>query len=280
MAQDLIETLNSIGFEDAFADSDGHGVRVGVVDSGVEENHEALDGCVEGGVQVTFQDGAPHVEECSPVVDDFGHGTACAGIIHWVAPRASVYSVKVLGSSNSGQGEAFLAGLDWAIDNRLDVINLSLGTTNQRFLTSFYELADKAYYAGCILVAAGNNVPPPSIPSILSSLISVDCREFPDRSHFTFHPGRTIEIDAHGVDVMAPWVGDTYRQVTGTSFATPHVTGVVARIRARYPELTPFELKTVLCSLGRRTAQTDQLAPTMPGSRAVRAARQGHILDL
>jgi subtilisin family serine protease len=192
-----------------------------------------------------------------------------------VAPGADLYSIKVLGGNCSGRGDAFAAGLEWAIDEGMSVVNLSLGTTNRRYLKSFYELADRAYYEGCILVAAANNVPPPSIPSLCSSLISVDCDDFADdRSQFTFHPGRLIEIDAHGINVLAPWVNGSFRHVTGTSFAAPHVTGLVARLRAKHPELTPFQIKTVLCAIGRQTSTASNAIARGAGARTVRARRQ------
>jgi len=261
--------------EHAWGGSTGEGVRVAIIDSGIQADHIALDHCVDGGVEVLLSDGKARIEPVAKVIDDFGHGTACAGIIHRIAPEAHLFSVKVLGAANFGQGDAFLAGLRWAIENRMDVVNMSLGTTNRRYLGAFSELVDLAYYHGCLLVAAANNHPPPSLPSIMSSLIAVNCREFDDPLEFTFHPGRIIEIDAHGVDVNCPWLDDSFRRLTGTSFATPHVTGLVARLRAKHPDLTPFQVKTVLCAIGSRNRE---LAAGRPGRRlgvrAVRARRR------
>ena len=270
----LLARLANISEEDAWGGSRGAGVRVGIVDSGIEEGHAAIEGAVAGGIQVIMGPDGPVIEQVSSVRDDFGHGTACAGIIHRIAPEAKLYSIKVLGEYLSGKGEAFLAGLRWAIDNGMDVVNLSLGTTNRRFAEGFYELVDRAYWAGCLLVAAANNVEPPSIPSIFSSLIAVGGRAFDDPLKFTFHASRLIELDAHGIDVTCPWLDGTYRRVTGTSFATPHVTGLVARIRSKHPSLTPFQVKTVLCAIGRRNFEQVAHRARAGGSRAIRVRRE------
>ncbi len=257
----------------AWGDHLGAGVRVAVVDSGIEADHPELAGAVHGGVEVQMTgENEAEVMPVEQVVDDYGHGTACAGIIHRLAPDAELYSIKVLGASCSGRGEAFLRGLEWAIDNQMDVVNLSLGTTNRRLMADFYKLVDQAYYAHCILVAAANNVPPPSIPSIMSSLVSVDCGDFADHENFAFKPGELIEMVAHGTNVNAPWLGGTYRRVTGTSFATPRLTGLIARLRGRYPLMPLFQVKTVLCSLARHSTPKHRRTHER-GARGLRAFR-------
>jgi subtilisin len=271
--------LERITEEVAWSDATGAGVRVAVVDSGIDAGHEALAGCVKGGVVVLPGAGGVTIREASPVADDFGHGTACAGIIHRIAPDAELYSVKVLGSDLTGKGDCFTAGLRWAIENKMDVVNLSLGTTDRRFAQTLHELADQAYYAGCVLVAAASNLPPPSFPSVFSNLIAVDDRSFDDPLKFTFHAGRCIEVEAHGVNISCPWTGGGYRRVTGTSFATPHVSGLVARIRSRYPGLPPFLVKTILWSIGSRNLAAATI-PIRHGARVVRSARRARLAEV
>ncbi len=101
----------------------GRGVRVAVVDSGIDATHPALVGKVRAAVETYTEGGRVHVR---PTVagDAAGHGTACAGIITQIAPDAELYSIKVLGANNAGAGEMFLAGLDYAIKERMQVINL------------------------------------------------------------------------------------------------------------------------------------------------------------
>ncbi len=270
----LFDNLQNITPHAAWGESTGAGVRVGIVDSGIEQDHEALGGAVAGGVEVIMDHGRPVIRVSKPVRDDFGHGTACAGIIHRIAPDAELHSIKVLGATSSGSGDAFVAGVEWAIENEMDVVNLSLGTTREQFAAPFHKLVDRAYYQGCLLIAAANNHPPPSIPSIFSGLLSVRAGPYGEPSHFSYSSRRPIEIEAAGVSVRCPWLGGTYRRLTGTSFAAPHITGLVARMKAQHPWMTPFQVKTVLCSIGTRNLAEHEELILKVGSRGVRQRRR------
>jgi subtilisin family serine protease len=234
--------------EEAWGNSTGKGIKVAVVDSGIDASHPDLVGSVKGGVDVEVNPSGPEFKPCS-MTDMFGHGTACAGIIKGVAPEVELYSVKVLGPSLGGSGEAFIAGLRWAIENRMDVVNLSLGTSREEFFAYLHELVDLAYFGRTILVAAANNVPPPSFPSVFSSLISVGNLTSGDPLAFVYRYGERIEMAAPGSNVRVAWAGGGYKTVTGTSFAAPQVSGIVALILSKHPDLTPFELKSVLYAM-------------------------------
>ena len=122
----------------------GEGVKVAVIDSGVEASHSAVGGRVAGYVGITPGRDGP-VFDNERHGDDYGHGTACAGIIHGLAPDAA-YSIKVLGPRLSGDGRLLIAGLHWAIENGIQVCNLSLGTTKREFFLALHELSDLAYF--------------------------------------------------------------------------------------------------------------------------------------
>ena len=97
----------------AWGDSTGKGVRVAVVDSGIEHDHPALADCVKGGVIVVYDSKAKDYYRIKPdnkPMDVSGHGTACAGIIHSIAPDAEIYSVRVLGRNMGGRAIQFAAG--------------------------------------------------------------------------------------------------------------------------------------------------------------------------
>src|SRR5918998_2139257 len=199
----------------------GRGVRVAVVDSGIDDKHPALKDKMKGSVEAVPQGGKITFRP-STSGDAAGHGTACAGIILSVAPDVDLYSVKVLGANASGSGDMFLAGLDYAIKQKMQVINLSLGTTKPDYFGPLHDLIDRAYQAGCIVVAAANNLPQPSFPSIFSSsLISVVKGEMQNAFDFSFRYGEPIELVAPGVNVRTAWTGGGYRQLTGNSFACP-----------------------------------------------------------
>ena len=143
----------------------GRGVRVAIVDSGIDTEHPDLKGKVRESVEAVAEDGKINFHP-STSGDQAGHGTACAGIITSIAPNSEIYSVKVLGPNASGSGDMFLVGLDYAIKQKFQVINLSLGTTKREYFGPLHDLLDRAYHAGCIVVAAANNLPYPSYPSI------------------------------------------------------------------------------------------------------------------
>ena len=230
----------------------GRGVKVAIVDSGIDTNHPALKGKVKESVEAAIENGRVTFKP-STSGDAAGHGTACAGIITQIAPDVELYSIKVLGANASGSGEMFVAGLDYAVRQRMHVINLSLGTTKPDYYKPLGDLLHRAYHAGCIVVAAANNLPQPSYPSILtSSLVSVVKREGGDPFNFGYRYGNVIELIAPGVQVRTTWPGGGYRQLTGNSFACPCIAGIIALIREAYPDLTPFQVKTILYAVAQR----------------------------
>lgn len=230
----------------------GRGVRVAVVDSGVDSEHPALADKVRASVEAYAEGGKVNFRP-SASGDQAGHGTACAGIITSIAPDVDLYSVKVLGANAAGSGEMFLAGLDYAIKQKMQVINLSLGTTKPDYFGPLHDLIDRAYHAGCIIVAAANNLPQPSFPSIFSSsLVSVIKREGGDPFNFGYRYGEVIELVAPGVQVRTTWPGGGYRQLTGNSFACPYIVGIIALIMEAYPDLTPFQIKTILYAIAKQ----------------------------
>ncbi len=232
----------------AWGGADGGGIRVAVVDSGIDAGHPALEGCVDEDAGAAFHVGADGevVAAEGPHRDSFGHGTACAGIIHSIAPAARITSVKVLGERLQGKAAAFLAGLEWAVERRFDVINLSLGTRRRDWALPFHEVCDRAYFGGAFVVTAANNVQRRSYPSLYAAVTSVACNTATDPMRFHWNPDPPTEFLARGIDVEVPWLdGGTIRS-TGNSYAAPHISGIAALIRSKHPDLRPFQVKTVL----------------------------------
>jgi subtilisin family serine protease len=177
-----------------------------------------------------------------------GHGTACAGIVHSIAPGADLVSIRVLGPDNRAKGPAFLAALDRAIDEGVSVVNLSLSSRSEALYADFHALADRAYFAGVLLVCAANNVPGPSYPSLFAAVVSVAAHDVRDPGVWFYNPRPPVEFGAFGLDVPVAWRGGTRMSVTGNSFAAPHLAGVAALIRARHPGIAPFETKALLAA--------------------------------
>ncbi len=244
--------------DDSWRSSTGKGVSVAVIDSGIETNHPDLIGKIKESVEARA-DNKRVIFEKSEAGDSAGHGTACAGIIGRIAPDVEFYSIKVLGAGGLGDGQPFLAGLEYAIKKRYRIINLSLGTTKPQFFAPLHDLLDRAYQAGCIVVAAANNLPQPSYPSVFSSsLISVLKSEETNPFNFGFHFGEIIELTAPGVNIRTAWLGGGYRNLTGNSFACPHIVGIIALLLEKYPDLTPFEVKSALYAIAGKNEITRQ----------------------
>jgi subtilisin len=229
----------------AWGGSSGDGVRVCVLDSGVEADHPFV-GMLEGAVALTKDAEGEVVVEDDAEGDLCGHGTACAGIVRALAPECSLFSVRVLGAGFKGSGAVLLEGLRWAIGQGFDVINMSLSTTKRQFAGLLHELADSAYFRRTVLVASAHNMPVESYPWRFSSVISVGSHEEDDPLAFYYNPSPPVEFFARGVNVKIAWLGGDHIVATGNSFATPHMSGVCALILAKHPELTPFQLKSVL----------------------------------
>jgi subtilisin len=232
----------------AFGGSDGSGVTVAIIDSGVERDHPAVGGQLVRSVRVDLGGDEPAVLDDPEAIDVVGHGTACAGIIHGLAPAAQIVSIRVLGPDNKGKGAAFAAGLEWAIDQGADVVNLSLSSKSDALYAAFHELADAAYFANVLLVSAANNVPGPSYPSLFAAVVSVAAHDVPDPWTWFYNPAPPVEFGAYGLDVDVAWRDGGRILATGNSFAAPHVAGLAALIRAKHPGIAPFEVKAVLAA--------------------------------
>jgi subtilisin len=228
----------------ALGGATGAGVRVCILDSGVEAGHPLV-GDVETAVAVTIDGDAVTIAE-DEAGDLCGHGTACAGIVRSLAPECELSSVRVLGAGYTGSGPALLEGLRWAVEQDFHVINMSLSTTKRQFAGLLHDLADSAYFRRTMLVASAHNMPVESYPWRFSSVISVGSHEEPDPRSFYYNPRPPVEFFARGVDVEVAWLGGGTIRCTGNSFATPHMTGLCALVLSNHPELTPFQLKSVL----------------------------------
>ena len=229
----------------AWGGSKGRGARVCILDSGVEAGHPLV-GDLESAVTISLGENEEVIADDDTEGDVSGHGTACAGIVRALAPECSLSSVRVLGASFTGTGAVLLAGLRYAVEHGFDVINMSLSTTKKPFAAILHELADSAYFRRTLLVASAHNMPVESYPWKFSSVISVGSHEEPDPLTFFYNPSPPVEFFGRGVNVEVPWLGGRSLTVSGNSFATPHMTGICALILAKHPELTPFQLKSVL----------------------------------
>jgi subtilisin len=243
------QVLNSERLRECLASGTGKGVKVGILDSGVASDLPQLNGRVVSNHEVI--EDRYHGSRVVPVekgIDVIEHGTACAYIIHQHAPDAELHSVRVIGQSHSATSTKLLSALEFAVEQKWDILNLSLGTESNYEKIS--RLADRAYYQGMIWIAAKDNKRNKvGYPAGLASVVGVDMDYFENPSDFRFHAGAVTEVEAAGVYVNAPTSGGAWQQYTGTSFACPQISGIAARLREHFPDLTPFQLKAALAAL-------------------------------
>ncbi|MBX3015380.1 MAG: S8 family peptidase [Caldilineaceae bacterium] len=242
----------------------GRGVKVAILDTGIDTNHPDL--AVAGGVSF--------VPGVSSWDDDHGHGTHCAGIagarnnntgVVGVAPRCSLYAVKVLNSVGAGQLSWILAGMGWAATNKMQVVSMSLGsnvsTPDATCVVAYQRAADLiAQQGGIIVAAAGNNGRDPNNPWVgqparcpgFMAVAAVDrnraLADFSSRGPASLSELRGVEIAAPGVSVQSTWPGGGYRALSGTSMACPHVAGAAALLKELHPNWTPMQIRRHLKS--------------------------------
>jgi hypothetical protein len=107
-----------------------------------------------------------------------------------------LFSVRVLGERLTGRGAVFAAGLRWAVDAGMQVVNVSLSTSREVYLPLLHEIADTAYFRRTVLVCAVNNTPAPSYPSQFAAVISVAAHERRDPFGFDYNPSPPVEFEA------------------------------------------------------------------------------------
>jgi subtilisin len=232
----------------------GEGVSVCVIDSGVEQAVLQEKFRSRGQDIHPIQGGIFHADRAEPLPyqgrQSTPHGTTVADIILTIAPRVQLYSADVFGPQGSCEVEVLMKALHWAIEVwKCKVVNLSLGVPEQwlqpvQRRQQFLRAIEEAYYKDVLVFAAAHNDHPltRSYPAAFAPpLISVDKGLFNDPLQFMYHLRDQIEFQAHGRGYLGP-----FAQEPATSWATPHLAGIAARILSLKPDLKPFEIKTIL----------------------------------
>lgn len=210
----------------------GTGVAVAILDTGIDYTHEELDGNFRGGYDFVFGDDDPFDDSYN------SHGTHVAGIIAaekngvgvvGMAPEADIYAVKVLDGGGFGLLDWIIAGIEWAVSNNVDIINMSLSGPERQ---SFRDACEQAGGEGILVVAAGGNSlaggGPVSYPAAYDSVIAVTATDMSDLPGFNSPLGDTLELAAPGVDVFSTVAGGDYGSLSGTSQAAACVSGIAA----------------------------------------------------
>ena len=232
----------------------GTGVKIAILDTGIDYNHPDLAENYKGGYDFIYGDSDPF--------DYNGHGTHISGIIAaknngvgviGVAPNSNIYAVSVLSPYGDGTTSLIISGIEWAVDNHMDIVTMSFSCTPNTFLPpcddpALHNAVDNAYNSGLLLVAAGGNTYGGEVryPAAYDSVIAVTATDQDDKNAIFSPINSKIELSAPGVAILSTvptgtcaWCDPSgYRYLSGTSQATPHVTGVAALINSTdFPDI-------------------------------------------
>lgn len=220
----------------------GEGIKIGILDTGIAE-HEHLD--VKGGV--SFCEGEHDFRN-----DSFGHGTCCAGIAagkkRGVARGATLYSIKVA-SNTAAQPVPILAGLGWALRNRMNVVSISLaGRADLKHIPAFANAVQALMRINCVVVAStgdrdGNVALPANTPGIIAVGGCDRKRVILDDTNIGGKGNpMTVVAPAAEITTTSRIKNDYVQRFDGSSAAAPHVAGLVALIQEKFPGITPLQV--------------------------------------
>ncbi len=212
----------------------GRGVRIGVIDSGWDRALE--DSHVKQGVGLVDPADGLTLLRSDDDHDRNGHGTACTDLILCIAIDAEVVPIRVFGRSLETSPHVLYAALMWAVEQDLRIVNMSLGTLIREARDILYAACEIARRYGVIVVAAGHILGEQSFPAVFDNVIGVGAGRFSDPYQFSFHAGEAFECVACGYNQKLHSLGGQPTVEYGTSFAAPHITGIAALFRERYPD--------------------------------------------
>lgn len=229
----------------------GRGVKIAVIDSGVDASHPQLQG-------LTIADSVGVLEEAGRIViregegsDVFGHGTAVAGLLHEHAPEAVIGSFRTIDSRSLSRTAVICAGIREAMKRGYHILNCSFGCKGlAKFILPHKAWSDEAWLKGVHVVAAANNDDETEVewPAHFATVHGVGFANS-DMNDIYHRPGRLVAYAARGENVKVPWLGGGHRFQTGSSFATPLLAAALARLLSVYPNINPPQAHDLLPQL-------------------------------
>jgi subtilisin family serine protease len=224
----------------------GYGLKIAVIDTGINAGHPHI--CAPTHAVVFDSDETEFSSE-----DNLGHGTAVTAAIQEKAPLADYYILKLFGNSLRTAGTRLLRAIEWTIEHRMDVVNLSLGTSNVAHLPSLETLVARATATGVLLVAARYSNRTPVLPGMLDGVISVDVDwNLPRDQYRVSIENGTPVFYASGFPRSLPGI-PVSRNLSGISFAVANMTGFVAHACEGFAERSTADVINAL------TSETPQL---------------------
>ncbi|WP_046213147.1 S8 family peptidase [Paenibacillus wulumuqiensis] len=221
--------------------SRGEGITIAILDTGCDTDHPDLQGRIQGGRNFTGDDdGNPDIYE-----DYNGHGTHVAGTIAGisndsgvvgVAPEANLLILKVLDRQGSGQYEWIIDGINYAVQQKVDIISMSLGGPED--VPAMHKAIQKAVEQNILVICAAGNegdnneaTDEYGYPGYYNEVISVGSVDLSRQSSDFSNTNTEVDLVAPGEDILSTYPDGKYATLSGTSMATPHVSGAMALIK-------------------------------------------------
>ena len=229
----------------------GGGIKIAVLDSGIDVTHPLLSGLALEDDVVVVDAGARLTVESGGGIDVYGHGTAIAGILRQLAPEAKIGSFRVLGERLRSRTLIIREAARLALERGYHVLNCSFGCSREDHVLLYKDWIDDAYLRGRHVVAACNNLDfmkrewPGHFPTVIT--VNSTWSERPDA--LFFRKGQLVEFAARGEGIEVAWLGGGQKKVTGSSFAAPHAAAMLARLLEHAPALSPLCAKALLQKL-------------------------------
>lgn len=226
-----------------FSGLTGKGVKVAVVDSGINYCHSHV-GKIEGGIGLDINENREIVFN-EDIHDSIGHGTACAGVIRKIAHNVQIYSIKIFWQRLVTYSELLVNAINWAIENKMDIVNLSLGTHRKEHISEIQKICEVAYQNKTIIVASSMDNGSESYPATFHNVIGVTADTRCDENTYFYCDRHKVRFFAYGFPRPLSGIPQEHN-FRGSSFACAHITGIVARILEKYPSANLEEVKRIL----------------------------------
>jgi subtilisin family serine protease len=260
-----------VGAPQEWTATQGDGATVGVIDTGIDATHPDLQGQVVGGVNILD---AAHPDSWA---DDEGHGTHVSGTIagkgaglFGVAPKAKLYAIKVLDKDGNGDYSSVIAGIQWAMDHGIKIVNMSLSADEGS--DPLHRAIQAAVAAGVTIIASsGNNGPAVAFPGAYPEVITVGASDSFDHLAAFSNQGPQVSFIAPGVNVLSAKMGGGYVTMSGTSMASPHIAGLAALAWS----LGAHDPKSLRAALTRAARPLSGMTATQEGTGMVVAGNFG-----
>lgn len=251
----------------------GQGIRIGIVDTGVDFSHPDIKSSLNRGINLLNHYQLP--------IDDNGHGTHIAGTlvassssagIQGVAPKASLFPIKAFDRDGSAYVSDIILAIHWCIANNMNIINMSFGMS--AYSPALHNAVKRAYAQNIIVVASAGNQAKRNVidyPARFQQTIAVGASNKGNRIAAFSNQGGFVDVYAPGEAIYSTWPHAQYNELSGTSMATAYVSGVIALLLTKKPTLTTSKIKEILTCSAVTLTYTNKKLPRRGRLDAARA---------